>query len=79
MVRGYYLWQPCLVWGDHLWQPHSVRGTDYGGTIDGMTEHLCQFNELSDHLVAIGVKQSFCMSVGMKIATLGNLGILVTR
>ena len=28
--------------GDHLWQPHLVRGTDYGrtdygGTIDGMT------------------------------------------
>ena len=26
--------------GDHLWQPHSVRGTDYGGTIDGMTEQV---------------------------------------
>ena len=25
------------------------------------------------------VKQSFCMSVGMKIVTLGNLGILVTH
>ena len=24
--------------GDHLWQPHSVRGTDYEGTIDGMTD-----------------------------------------
>ena len=23
--------------GNHLWQPHLVRGIDYGGTIDGMT------------------------------------------
>ena len=26
--------------GDHLWKPYLVRGTYFGGIIDGMTAHL---------------------------------------
>ena len=32
VVKGAtYLWQPCLVRGNHLWQPHSVWGNRLWG------------------------------------------------
>ena len=49
---------PSVVGGDYLWQPYLVRGTicgshtwsgrtDYGGTIDGMTEPRVSRSSLS--------------------------------
>ena len=41
VVRGNYLWQPCLVRCGHLWYSHTrSEGTDDGGTIDGMTDQV---------------------------------------